>query len=337
MKRSVLVLALLMVSGVARAETMTTVRLSEQELEQGLHGLAVQLDEPIGMRAVTDLPKLGLVRGDIVIAIDGHRALGVAYGLLPGDQPVIYLDVRRGTRDLVVRVKVQLGPIEHHDRRDEFQHAVARQREFTDEAFSPVTRAGRPSGVLVRLPLPMELPLEEDDLVRRVDGKPVTTGAELLAALDAAKADAKVRIDLERLGQPVEVTLVLEDPPKEEIEVATLKAKIKQIDATTYEVPKGLLAAIVTNPMAAARDVRVVPAFKDGKPQGFKLYAIRPGSLAAMLGFANGDTLAAIDGQSLDSIDKMLDAFAKLPGAPSVVIVEVVRRGKRMSLEYRIR
>jgi len=33
----------------------------------------------------------------------------------------------------------------------------------------------------------------------------------------------------------------------------------------------------------------------NGTPNGYKLYATRPGSLAAKLGFMNGDTLISID------------------------------------------
>ena len=41
---------------------------------------------------------------------------------------------------------------------------------------------------------------------------------------------------------------------------------------------------------------RMVPAFRDGAPEGLKLYAIRPGSLFHALGLEAGDTLRAVNG-----------------------------------------
>ncbi len=70
-------------------------------------------------------------------------------------------------------------------------------------------------------------------------------------------------------------------------------------DASHVTMTRALLDKIIANPMAAASSVRTVPAVKDGKPAGFKLYAIRPGSLFARLGFLNGDTLVSINGFDL--------------------------------------
>ena len=46
---------------------------------------------------------------------------------------------------------------------------------------------------------------------------------------------------------------------------------------------------------------------KNGKPDGLKLYAIRPSSVFARLNFANGDTVHAINGHELTSADKALE------------------------------
>jgi general secretion pathway protein C len=48
--------------------------------------------------------------------------------------------------------------------------------------------------------------------------------------------------------------------------------------------------------MAVAKGARVVPAVKNGKPDGFKLYAIRPSSVYSKLGLTNGDTIQSING-----------------------------------------
>ena len=67
-----------------------------------------------------------------------------------------------------------------------------------------------------------------------------------------------------------------------------------------------------------AKGARVVPAVKNGKPDGFKLYAIRPSSVYAKLGLQNGDTLQSINGFELTSADKALEVYTKLREATSL-------------------
>jgi general secretion pathway protein C len=111
---------------------------------------------------------------------------------------------------------------------------------------------------------------------------------------------------------------------------------IKKIDDTNYVIDKSLVEKVLLNPMAVAKGARVVPSMKNGKPDGFKLYAIRPSSAFARLGLANGDTLQSINGFELTSADKALEVYTKLREATSLE-VEVTRRGKPVTLKYSIR
>ena len=113
-------------------------------------------------------------------------------------------------------------------------------------------------------------------------------------------------------------------------------AGIKKIDDNNYEIDKSLVEKVLLNPMAVAKGARVVPSMKNGKPDGFKLYAIRPSSAFARLGLANGDTLQSINGFELTSADKALEVYTKLREANSLE-VEVTRRGKPVTLKYSIK
>lgn len=115
-----------------------------------------------------------------------------------------------------------------------------------------------------------------------------------------------------------------------------IDAGIKKIDDNNYEIEKALVEKVLLNPMAVAKGARVVPSMKNGKPDGFKLYAIRPSSAFAKLGLANGDTLQSINGFELTSADKALEVYTKLREATSLE-VEVTRRGKPVTLKYSIR
>jgi hypothetical protein len=115
-----------------------------------------------------------------------------------------------------------------------------------------------------------------------------------------------------------------------------IDAGIHKIDDTHVEVTKAFIDAVLANPMAAAKGARVVPAVKDGKPDGFKLYAIRPSSFYAKLGFQNGDTLNRINGMELTSADKALEVYTKLREA-SKLSIDITRRGKPVTLTITIK
>ncbi len=125
------------------------------------------------------------------------------------------------------------------------------------------------------------------------------------------------------------------DENKDDLQ-ASIDNGIKKIDDNTYEIDKSLVDKVLANPMAVAKGARIVPAVKNGKPDGFKLYAIRPSSVYSKLGLTNGDTLQSINGFELTSADKALEVYTKLREATSLEM-EVTRRGKPVTLKYTIR
>ncbi len=125
------------------------------------------------------------------------------------------------------------------------------------------------------------------------------------------------------------------DENKDDLQAAVDNG-IKKIDDNNYEIDKSLVDKVLANPMAIAKGARVVPAVKNGKADGFKLYAIRPSSVYAKLGLSNGDTIQSINGFELTTADKALEVYTKLREATSLEM-EVTRRGKPVTLKYTIR
>lgn len=146
------------------------------------------------------------------------------------------------------------------------------------------------------------------------------------------------RIVLVGVAPPVAVAAV-ETPAatenKDDLQ-SSIDNGIKKIDDNNYEIDKSLVDKVLANPMAVAKGARVVPAVKNGKPDGFKLYAIRPSSVYSKLGLTNGDTIQAINGFELTTADKALEVYTKLREATSLEM-EVTRRGKPVTLKYTIR
>jgi len=141
------------------------------------------------------------------------------------------------------------------------------------------------------------------------------------------------------LGAPPPAVAVAAPPPtdgnKDEMQAA-IDSGVKKINDTTFEVDKSLVDKILANPMSVSKGARIVPAMKNGKPEGFKLYAIKSDSLYGKLGLVNGDTLNSINGFELTSADKALEAYTKLREATTLQ-VDVTRHGAPTKLTYNIK
>lgn len=117
---------------------------------------------------------------------------------------------------------------------------------------------------------------------------------------------------------------------------AAIDSGIRKIDESNFEIDRSLVDKVLANPMAIAKGARVMPSSKNGEADGFRLYAVRPSSVYAKLGFANGDTIHAINGFELNSMDKAMEVYGKLRDA-SALQVNLTRRGKPVTINYTVR
>ncbi|MFP2908917.1 type II secretion system protein GspC [Pyxidicoccus sp. 3LFB2] len=103
-----------------------------------------------------------------------------------------------------------------------------------------------------------------------------------------------------------------------------------------YEIPETELQQALARLDVLSTQARVVPAIEDGKPVGFKLAAIRQGSLYTKIGLQNGDVLKRINGLSLDSPERMLEAFTKLRETKHIEL-DIGRAGGSVRKVYDVR
>ncbi len=89
--------------------------------------------------------------------------------------------------------------------------------------------------------------------------------------------------------------------------------------------------ADLEQPGAIASSARIVPVLRDGVASGVKLYAIRPGSVLAAIGFENGDTLRAVNDIPIISAESALEVYAAHE-EPDHVDLDIQRRGQRVRI-----
>ena len=145
-------------------------------------------------------------------------------------------------------------------------------------------------------------------------------------------------LELEGAAPPTTVASNLPPPPPP----GGLNPELGDIDkgvnctGNNCTVERQLVEKMLSNTAMLASAARFVPSIKDGKPNGFKLYAIRPNSIFGKIGLQNGDTVKQINGMDMATPDKALEVYTKLRYA-SHLSVSVERRGENMTLDYSIR
>jgi general secretion pathway protein C len=82
--------------------------------------------------------------------------------------------------------------------------------------------------------------------------------------------------------------------------------------------------------------VKITPHMEDGAPSGLALSNIQPNSIFRRMGLRNGDVLKGVDGQEIQSVDDALRLYDNLKTADTVM-VDLKRRGREKSIEYRVR
>jgi len=110
---------------------------------------------------------------------------------------------------------------------------------------------------------------------------------------------------------------------------------IRQLGDDRYEIERGALDSTLGDLNKVATQARIVPSFKNGVANGFKLFSIQPGSLYSSIGIENGDVVQRVNGYELNSPEKALELYQKLKEAGHVTL-ELERGGRVIRKEYNI-
>ncbi len=113
-------------------------------------------------------------------------------------------------------------------------------------------------------------------------------------------------------------------------------AGIKRLSANRYRIPPEDLGNAFENMNHLLTQVRMVPNFKNGEPDGFKLLSIKGGSLVHRSGLRDGDIIKRVNGIEIDSPEKAFEIYEQVKNEP-VITVEIIRGGKNRTFTYEVR
>jgi type II secretion system protein C len=112
---------------------------------------------------------------------------------------------------------------------------------------------------------------------------------------------------------------------------------IEKTDDNQYTIPQSIVDNALEDLDKMASQVRVRPhRDSDGNVDGYRLSAIRRGTILDKLGVKNGDIVHEVNGYSLNSSSGAMTAFQSLQ-SESAFQFDISRRNKRRTIKYDIR
>ena len=129
--------------------------------------------------------------------------------------------------------------------------------------------------------------------------------------------DEKAKKSASGRPEPVK-TAVAED------DLGELQIDRNELDEALEDIPRLLTQA------------RLLPNFRAGVTDGFRIFNIVPGSLFAKIGLKNGDVLHRINDVEIKDPTKFMGLFSELRDAPNISL-DLVRGKDRKTFEYEIR
>jgi hypothetical protein len=114
-----------------------------------------------------------------------------------------------------------------------------------------------------------------------------------------------------------------------------IASRIKKIDDHTFEVDRDLVRDLVSGNVKQT-GLRIVPVPDGDKLKGLRMFGVKQGALASMLGLQNGDMLQAINNTPIKSAQTLLDVYSQLDTL-NVVELDGIRAGKPLALTLKLR
>jgi general secretion pathway protein C len=111
---------------------------------------------------------------------------------------------------------------------------------------------------------------------------------------------------------------------------------VRRLGSNRWSISAEEIESAKSNMSQLMTQVRIVPNFTEGKPDGFKLLSIKRGSLFSRLGLRNGDIIRKINGVLLDNPQKAFEIYQELESGQSIDL-DILRGRREQTLSYELR
>jgi general secretion pathway protein C len=111
---------------------------------------------------------------------------------------------------------------------------------------------------------------------------------------------------------------------------------IAETGDNSWEIDKDSFDTVLQDLGPLLTQARVVPNFKGGKIDGYKVFAIKEGSLFEKIGLSNGDIIRNVNGVAINTPERALQLFQQLR-AETDFRIDIERDGTPQTFSYRLR
>lgn len=113
-------------------------------------------------------------------------------------------------------------------------------------------------------------------------------------------------------------------------------AGVKQKSETEFEISRAMIDQNLEDLSTLGMQARIVPNYRNGKYEGFKLVGVRPNSLYRAIGIRSGDVIKRINGREINSPNKAIELFESLKNSSNIAL-DIERRGQLSTMQYTIK
>ncbi len=112
--------------------------------------------------------------------------------------------------------------------------------------------------------------------------------------------------------------------------------RIRRTADDKFVIDRRELEKTVANINQVFTQARAVPFFVDGKTVGFRVFAIKPGSVFEKIGLQNGDVIKSVNGVELTDPTKAISLFTELQNEGHIAVdLQAQQATKNLSYEIR--
>ncbi len=111
---------------------------------------------------------------------------------------------------------------------------------------------------------------------------------------------------------------------------------VRQISKNRWILDRREIDSAVENLPKLFTKARIIPNFSDGKPDGFRIFAISEDSLYSKIGLQNGDILHRINGIEVKEPQNFVRVFEQLKNE-TYLVVDLIRNNQKETFNYEVR
>lgn len=150
---------------------------------------------------------------------------------------------------------------------------------------------------------------------------------------------AEIHRDVVRLtrGGAEQILRLFEEEPKPGAATPVgVRRQVVSPDQFRFAIDRGEVDEALENLPRLLTQARLLPNFRSGQTDGFRIFNIVPGSLFARIGLQNGDVLHRVNDTAIEDPAKFMSIFQELKNE-SQITLDLVRGNERKTFEYEIR